>query len=61
MLDVLLETRTWSKPYLSNPFPYLFPDVSKVPAAELQRLKQLFLMHYRKYSLFRKRELPQLA
>lgn len=30
ILDVLLETRTWSKPYLSNPFPYLFQDVSQV-------------------------------
>lgn len=24
IMDVLLETRTWAKPYLSNPFPYIF-------------------------------------
>ena len=55
-MDVLLETRTWSKPYLSNPFPYLFVDITKVDKKELDHYKQLFLMHYRKYSEFKSRE-----
>lgn len=55
IMDVLLETRTWSKPYLSNPFPYLFPDVSKIPKAELDHYKQVFLGQYRKYSEFKSR------
>jgi hypothetical protein len=59
-MDVLLETRTWSKPYLSNPFPYLFPDVSKVPKPQLDQHKQTFLAQYRKYSEFKNRELKQL-
>ena len=54
-MDVLLETRTWSKPYLSNPFPYLFPDISKIPKAELDHYKQVFLGQYRKYSEFKSR------
>jgi hypothetical protein len=59
-MDVLLESRTWSKPYLSNPFPYLFPDVSKVARPELDHCKQVFLTQYRKYSEFKSRELKQL-
>lgn len=30
LLDVMLETRVWSRNYLSNPFPYLFEDITKV-------------------------------
>jgi hypothetical protein len=59
-LDVLLETRTWSKPYLSNPFPYLFLDVTQVTPSELSNCKQAFLQQYQKYSQFKHRELPQL-
>ena len=59
-MDVLLETRTWSKPYLSNPFPYLFPDISKIEKHQLDHHKQTFLAQYRKYSEFKNRELKQL-
>lgn len=60
IMDVLLETRTWSKPYLSNPFPYLFPDISKIEKPQLDHHKQTFLTQYRKYSEFKNRELKQL-
>lgn len=59
-MDVLLETRTWSKPYLSNPFPYLFPDITKIDKAELSHYKQIFLTQYSKYSEFKNRELKML-
>lgn len=52
---MLLETRTWSKPYLSNPFPYLFQDVSQVGEKELKNTKELFLQQYQKYAAFRDR------
>jgi hypothetical protein len=57
---VLLETRTWSKPYLSSPFPYLLADVSKVDKGELDHYKQVFLQQYRKYSEFKNREVKML-
>lgn len=60
IMDVLLETRTWSKPYLSNPFPYLFPDITKIAKPELDHYKQIFLAQYRKYNEFKNRELKQL-
>lgn len=60
ILDVLLETRTWSKSYLSNPFPYLFVDVTKIDKAQLDHYKQVFLQQYRKYSEFKNREVKML-
>lgn len=35
LLDVMLETRVWARDYLSNPFPYLFEDITKIDAKEL--------------------------
>jgi hypothetical protein len=29
-MDVMLETYTWAEPYLSNPFPYIVDDITKV-------------------------------
>ena len=55
ILDVLLESRTWSKAYLSNPFPYLFEDVSTVDKKELDNCKRVFLHQYKKYSSFKER------
>lgn len=57
---MLLETRTWSKPYLSNPFPYLFQDVTQINKEELEHCKQTFLQEYRKYSEFKSREVKQI-
>ena len=56
IMDVLLETRVWSKNYLSNPFPYLIEDITKVEKTDLERYKQLFLKHYKKYSEFKNRQ-----
>ena len=29
-MDVMLESTTWAERYLSNPFPYIVDDVTKV-------------------------------
>lgn len=29
ILEVLLNTRTWGRPFISNPFPYISEDVTK--------------------------------
>ena len=56
MMDVLLGTRVWSKDYLSNPFPYLFEDITKVDPKDLETYKKLFIKHYKKYSEFKNRQ-----
>ena len=30
IMEVMLETTIWAEPYLSNPFPYLVKDITKV-------------------------------
>jgi hypothetical protein len=40
---------------LSNPFPYLFQDISQVSQEELKNCKEVFLQQYRKYSEFKNR------
>jgi hypothetical protein len=55
IFDVLLQTRTWSKGYLSNPFPYLFEDITKVEKKNLDYYKKTFLRFYHQYNDFKQR------
>jgi formylmethanofuran:tetrahydromethanopterin formyltransferase len=50
IMDVLLESRVWSRNYLSNPFPYIFEDITKIDKQDLEKYKLLFQKHYKKYS-----------
>lgn len=60
-MDVLLDSRVWSRNYLSNPFPYLFEDITKVDKKDLEHYKGLFLMHYKKYLEFKNRQLKEIG
>ena len=60
-MDVLLDSRIWAKNYLSNPFPYLFEDITKVDKKDLEHYKSLFIMHYKKYSEFKNRQLKSIT
>ena len=60
LLDVMLETRVWSRNYLSNPFPYLFEDITKVEEKELEHYQKTFAKHYRKYNEFKNRQVKEL-
>lgn len=59
-MDVLLETRVWSRNYLSNPFPYILEDITKVEPKELEHYKRLFAKYYRKYSEFKNKQVQLL-
>jgi hypothetical protein len=56
IMDVLLESRVWAKRYLSNPFPYLIDDITKVEEKDTNHMKALFKKHYTKYKLFKEKE-----
>lgn len=56
----MLETRVWSRNYLSNPFPYLFEDITKVDPKELEQYQRLFAKHYKKYREFKNRQVKLL-
>lgn len=56
----MLETRVWSRDYLSNPFPYLFEDITKIDPKELESYKKLFIKYYRKYSEFKNKQVELL-
>lgn len=49
----MLETTIWAEPYLSNPFPYLVKDITKVSKDELAGMKKTFFDYYTKYSSFK--------
>ena len=54
LLDVLLETRPWGKPYVSNPFSYLVSDITLVPEADVKNMVNCFRFNYEKYLRFKK-------
>jgi hypothetical protein len=49
----MLESTTWAERYLSNPFPYLLPDISQVKPDSLQGMKKCFFDNYAKYMAFK--------
>lgn len=57
---MLFDTRTWGKKYLSNPFPYLVQDITKLEDKDANLLKSTFKKHYTKYKLFKEREFEKL-
>ena len=53
ILEVLLDSRVWGDKYITNPFPYLERDVTKIPAEDLKHFKKTFYINLRKYQAFR--------
>ena len=49
LLDVLLDTRAWGEKYVTNPFPYIEEDITKIPEADLKHFKQHFFINLKKY------------
>jgi len=48
-MDVLLDTRLWGDKYVTNPFPYIEKDLTKIPADDLKHFKKHFYVNLRKY------------
>ena len=55
ILDVLLDTRLWGDKYITNPFPYIEKDITKIQADDLKHYKKHFYVNLRKYQAFRDR------
>jgi hypothetical protein len=49
----LLDTRVWGEKYVTNPFPYIEEDITKIPEADLKHYKQHFYISLKKYQAFR--------
>jgi hypothetical protein len=35
----LLDTRVWGEKYITNPFPYIEKDITKIPEKDLRNFK----------------------
>ena len=60
-MDVLLDTRLWGDKYITNPFPYIEKDLTKIPEDDLKAFKKHFYVNLRKYQAFRDRVCHQDA
>mmetsp|Transcript_13972 Transcript_13972/g.21793 ORF Transcript_13972/g.21793 Transcript_13972/m.21793 type:complete len:93 (+) Transcript_13972:630-908(+) len=53
LIDVLLDTRAWGEKYVTNPFPFIEKDVTKIDKKDLKHFKQHFFINLKKYQAFR--------
>lgn len=53
IIDVLLDTRCWGEKYVTNPFPYIEEDITKIDEKDLKHFKQHFFINLKKYQAFR--------
>ncbi len=53
ILDVLLDTRLWGEKYITNPFPYIEQDITKIKEQDLKHYKKHFYINLKKYQAFR--------
>lgn len=53
LLDVLLDTRLWGEKYITNPFPYIEEDLTRIGLEDLKHFKKTFYINLRKYLAFR--------
>ena len=49
IFDVLLDTRVWGDKYITNPFPYIEQDITKIEEKDLKHFKKHFYINLRKY------------
>ena len=52
---MLLDTRVWGEKYITNPFPYIEQDLTKIKEADLKHFKKHFYVNLKKYQAFRDR------
>jgi hypothetical protein len=60
-MDVMLESRAWGEKFISNAFPYLVEDITKVNEKDLKNMKKCFSHYLKKYEVFKglsPKELP---
>jgi hypothetical protein len=50
---VLLDTRVWGEKYITNPFPYIEKDFTKISEQNLKHYKKHFYINLKKYQAFR--------
>lgn len=53
IFDVMLNTRVWADKYVTNPFPYIESDITKIPKEDLELMKRTFFLNLKKYEAFR--------
>ena len=53
IFDVMLGTRVWADKYITNPFPYIEEDITKIPKEDLETFKKTFFINLKKYEAFR--------
>ena len=44
-----MDTRLWGDKYVTNPFPYIERDITKIGADDLKHFKKHFYVNLRKY------------
>lgn len=49
ILEVLLDTRVWGDKYVTNPFPYIEKDLTRISADDLKTFKKTFYINLKKY------------
>lgn len=49
ILEVLLDSRVWGEKYITNPFPYIEKDITKIKEEDLKHYKKHFYISLRKY------------
>ena len=49
LMEVLLDSRVWGDKYVTNPFPYLERDLTKISEADLKHFKKTFYINLKKY------------
>lgn len=53
IFDVMLGTRVWADKYITNPFPYIESDVTRITKEEMETFKKTFFINLKKYEAFR--------
>jgi hypothetical protein len=53
IFDVLFNTRIWADKYVTNPFPYIESEITKINKDDLERYKKTFYLNLKKYEAFR--------
>ncbi|KRX02806.1 hypothetical protein PPERSA_04009 [Pseudocohnilembus persalinus] len=53
IMDVMLESRVWGEKYITNPFPYLEEDITKITKVDFKTMKGCFFQNYKKYNAFK--------
>lgn len=60
IMDVLLDSRVWGEKYITNPFPYLEEDITKIGKSDFVAMKQCFFENYNKYRSFKQQMYDEL-